>query len=115
MTDKINMANFERMVHESGLDFGNDRDYELWQEAIESYQGDDLPGAVPQLLANAASKKAITKKANAKTLDEYFKGVREEERAKNQKTQPQPKSNAEMSATEGLNEYFANWREQQKS
>ena len=34
--------------------------------------------------------------------------------AKNQKTQPQPKSNAEMSATEGLNEYFAGWRKNQQ-
>lgn len=59
--DKIDMATFVRMVHESGLDFGDDRDYELWKEAIESYRGDNLPGAVPQLLSNAASKKAPTK------------------------------------------------------
>ena len=113
MTDKIDMATFERMVHESGLDFGDDRDYELWKEAVESYQGDNLPGAVPQLLSSAGAKKASTKKANAKSLDGYFEELRNEEKAKNPQVKPQPKSNADMTATEGLDAHFSEWRKKQ--
>jgi len=111
MTDTIGSQEFEQLLYGAGLDFANDSDYRIWQEELKAYQGDNAARDIKQILAKAVARKVqAAAMKSASNLDEYFTWFREQEQANNQQVKPLPKSNAEMTATEGLNQYFTEWR-----
>lgn len=107
MSGPIDVTEFNKMVESAGLDFSNDADYGHWQQAISEYNGDDMTRDVTEIIAKAANKKKL---ASAGSLDDYFQTFREQERQKASKNTPKPQPKTNKTATDMLNDHFAEWR-----
>lgn len=105
MTNDIDIKVFVQMIKDAGLDFKRRSDVKLFEEACGEYQGDNITRDISQVIANAASKKPATE-----ALNNHFDNFREQERSRNAAPPPQPKEAKDQTATEGLDQYFAELR-----
>lgn len=103
--DDLNSKIFAQMIKDAGLDFTRKADVDLFDAACGEYTGDNLTRDIRQVLANAASKKPA-----AETLNSHFDNFRKQERSKNPTITPQQKEEKDLTATEGLDQYFAELR-----
>jgi len=110
MSDDLDITVFKQMVEDHGLDFSNDADYAHWNEAAKEYSGDNMTRDIEQILSAAANKKKL---ASAGSLDDYFQEFRTQERAKANKSAPKPQPKSNKSATQMLDDHFADWRKKQ--